>query len=310
MVNYNCECCGFETQIKTHYERHLKTKKHHSLSSCYPKITQKLPSSYPKVTPTSELCCKYCNAKFKYRSGLSRHIKFTCKKNEDEDFKELVKLMNEQIENMKNDMEMQVKKYDKMQKKQKWMENEIRKRDKKITKLSNKLQINNNCVVNQNTIQLLNYNETDTSHLTALDYVSSLKRQNNCVKSITEKIHYNPEKPENMNIYISNLKHKYVMVYDNNQWILKDCFDDIYEHKEILLEDWINREQDKYPELRDKFEKYLENKENDSILNNIKDDIKLFMYNNRKNVIENDKNHMLEQEILENEEILQESSSK
>ena len=86
------------------------------------------------------------------------------------------------------------------------------------------------------------------------------------------------------------------MVYDNNQWILKDCFDDIYEHKEILLEDWINREQDNYPELRDKFEKYLENKENDNILNNIKDDIKLFMYNNRKNVIGNDKNYMLEED--------------
>ena len=86
------------------------------------------------------------------------------------------------------------------------------------------------------------------------------------------------------------------MVYENDEWILKDCFEDIYEHKEILLEDWIEEEQDKYPELRDKFEKYLENKENDSILNNIKEDIKLMMYNNKRRVVENGKGPSIEKE--------------
>ena len=28
MVIYNCNICSFNTSIKTHYERHLKTKKH------------------------------------------------------------------------------------------------------------------------------------------------------------------------------------------------------------------------------------------------------------------------------------------
>ena len=87
-----------------------------------------------------------------------------------------------------------------------------------------------------------------------------------------------------MNIYISNLKNKYVMVYENDKWQLKDYFENIYEHKEFLLEEWIDREKDNYPELRDKFEKYLNNKENDNILNTIKEDIKLMMYNNRENV--------------------------
>ena len=40
-----------------------------------------------------------------------------------------------------------------------------------------------------------------------------------------------------MNIYISNLKNKYVMVYENEKWQLKDCFDNIYEHKEIFRMD-------------------------------------------------------------------------
>jgi len=37
----------------------------------------------------------------------------------------------------------------------------------------------------------------------------------------------------------------------------------------------------KYPELRQKFEKYLNNKENDETMNQIKDEIKLLMYNQK-----------------------------
>ena len=28
MPKYICKCCDFQTKIKTHYNRHLKTKKH------------------------------------------------------------------------------------------------------------------------------------------------------------------------------------------------------------------------------------------------------------------------------------------
>ena len=37
-----------------------------------------------------------------------------------------------------------------------------------------------------------------------------------------EKIHFNPKKPENHNVYISNIKNKYAMVYDGNKWNLKN----------------------------------------------------------------------------------------
>ena len=54
-----------------------------------------------------------------------------------------------------------------------------------------------------------------------------------------------------------------------------------------LLKIGINEElYEMYPELKDKFVKYLNNKENDETLNMIKDEIKLMMYNN-KSMIEN-----------------------
>ena len=280
MVNYTCECCNFETKIKTHYHRHLNTKKHNDLVESHLLVTPKSPLSHPKVTPNFQFVCEYCKQEFKYKQGMYRHIKYTCKKNKDEDLKELVKLMNEKIEEQNKEMNKIKKENQEIEKK---MNKEIEKRDKQIVKLSNKLQINNNnCIIQNNNIQLLNYKDTDLSHLTNNDYKNSIKRINNCVKTITEKIHYNPEKPENMNIYISNLKNDYVTVYENGEWVLKKCLDDIIDHKEILLEEWLDKEQDNYPELRDKFEVYLNNKDNNNILNNIKDDIKLMMYNKKK----------------------------
>ena len=288
-IKYYCECCNYDAKIKGNYDKHLKTKKHLESTFSQQRVNKKSTFSQQKVNILF-FNCKYCAKQFTTKQSMYRHIKYTCKQNDDEDMRELVKLMNEKIDEQNKkiqDMQSDMQKQGQIQER---LRLELQKRDRKITKLSEKLQINNNChIVNNqyNNIQLLNYNETDISHLTESDFIGSLKKQNNCVKSLTEKIHYNPQKPENMNIYISNLKNKYVMVYENEKWQLKDCFDNIYEHKEILLEEWINREKDNYPELRDKFEKYLDNKENNSIYNTIKEDIKLMMYNNRVSVLKN-----------------------
>ena len=291
MVEYTCKCCDFATNLKSNYERHLRTNKHLKLSKYYPKVIQKTPESSSNIIQKekTEMCplfsCKYCGKEYKYRSGLSKHVRYSCDKNKDEDLKEFVKLMNEQLTQIKDELSIKNK--------------EIEKRDKLINKLSTKLQINNNnCIIN-NTIQLLNYKDTDLSHLTDNDYISSIHKMNNCVKFLTEKIHYNPNKPENMNIYISNLKNDYVTVYENGQWVLKNDFQNVYEHKEIMIEEWIEKEQDNYPELRDKFNKYVNNKENDNIINNIKEDIKLMMYNNKNKVKENEKNIMIKDNTIE-----------
>ena len=47
----------------------------------------------------------------------------------------------------------------------------------------------------------------------------------------------------------------------------------------MMLEEWLD--ETNFPELKDKFVKYLNNKENDETLNMIKDEIKLMMYNKR-----------------------------
>ena len=195
--------------------------------------------------------------------------------NKDEDLKELVRLLNLQLDQKEKEMEMQRKQIDCQ--------------TKQIEKLMGKLEINGsfNTTNNiQSNIQLLAYKDTDLSHLTEKDYMFCIKKVNFCVKNLIERIHFNPDKPENMNIYISNLKDKYLMMYEAGNWNIKHKseLDILYEEKEMLLEQWLDEEQDKYPELKDKFIRYLNNKENDETLNMIKDEIKMMMYNSKKSI--------------------------
>jgi len=218
-----------------------------------------------------EFACKYCDKRFTFRQSMNRHIKYTCTKNKDEDLKELVRLMNIQIEQQKNELQSQKQEFNK----------KIETQAKLIEKLMGKLEVGNTfntAIVNN--IQLLGYRQTDVSHLTDEDYRKCIKRVNHCVKNMIEKVHFNPSKPENMNIYISNIKEKYIMVYDGANWNLankKDEIDRLYEEKEMMLEEWLDSNPDE--ELKKKFMKYLENKDNDECLNRIKEEIRLMLYN-------------------------------
>ena len=290
MSKYYCDHCNYDAKVKSSYDKHLKTKKHQKAIKSHPKTTPKSPLSHPKTTPKTPFLdekkslgfsCKYCNQNFKYKQGMYRHIKYTCKKNKDEDFKELARLLNEKDKQIKELISDKHAQFDKMQ--------------KQIDKLINKLQIhnvnngtiNNGSIINNNTmnIQLLNHKDTDYSHLTPKDYIKCIEDCNNCVKSLIEKVHFNINKPENMNIYLSNIKGKYVMIYKDNAWQIQDKkaqVDDLYEYNEFVLEHWYDEYMEKYPYIVESFKVYLKNRDSNTLLNNIKEEILLMLYNNRK----------------------------
>ena len=264
MSVYNCNYCLFNTTIYYNYTRHLNSQRH-----------IKNENKYLIETNNVQLSCKYCGKTYKHKSSVSKHIKYSCIKSKDEDFKELARLLN-----------LQQKKQEEQDKKHKQMEKQIKKlqeenKQLQIQKLTNKLQINGGIHI-QNNIQLLAYKDTDISHLTNKDYETCIKKVNFCVLKLIEKIHFNISKPENMNIYISNLKDRYLMVYEDGNWNIKNKseLDTLYKEKEMLLEEWL--EEKNFPELKEKFIKYLNNKENDETLNMIKEEIKIMMYNNKK----------------------------
>ena len=266
MPPYICECCNFSTPLKSNYTSHLKTNKHNENSQ--PKVNLKSTQSQQLVIPesTSLFSCKYCEQKFKFKQSMYRHIKYSCTKNKTEDLTELVRLLNLQLEHKDKQLETQSKQIDKLMDK---------------LEINNTYNTNSNNTINVTNINLLNYKDTDTSHLTDEDYKKCIEKASRCVLKLIEKVHFNPEKPENMNIYISNMKNNYMMMYKENKWNLvkRDEMDAVYNHKEDLIIEWFNLNKD--PELIKYFERYMNLKDDKPTVETIQEEYKLMMFNNR-----------------------------
>jgi hypothetical protein len=218
--------------------------------------------------------CKYCEREFKFKQSMYRHIKYSCTKNKTEDLTELVRLLNLQLEQQKNQLEHKDK--------------QLETQSKQIEKLMGKLEINNTYTTNSNNtinnivnVNLLNYDDTDVSHLTDTDYKKCIKQVYNCVLKMIEKVHFNPEKPENMNLYISNIKNKNIVMYKDNKWIVTSNkeLDSIYADKDNLIKTWIEENDIQDLELIEKFNKCTNMDENK--LKGVYDEINFMLFNNR-----------------------------
>ena len=166
-MEYKCECCNYYTQRKYNYDKHIESNKHKLVESKLVvnlKSTQSQHLVNPESTQnqqkvSSSFTCKYCEQNFKFKQSMYRHIKYTCTKNKTEDLNELVRLLNVRLEKQDKQIESQAK---------------------QIEKLMGKLEINgsfNNTVNITNNINLLNYKDTDTSHLTDEDYKNVSERR-------------------------------------------------------------------------------------------------------------------------------------
>lgn len=248
-MTYECKCCKYKTIYKTNFDKHLLTKKHKTNSA---------------IVDDKPFTCKYCSQKYKYKQSLSKHVKYSCTKNKDEDLKELVRLLNDKDKQIEN-------------------------KDKQIEKLKGKLEININTTINNiQNITLLSYTETDTSHLTDNDYKKCIETKNWCVVKMIEKVHFNPKKPENRNLYIPNIKDKYVMMYEDGNWKLnhtKDVIEKLYDENEDLISEWVEIHPDD-ADSKKSFDRYLFLKDNDANEKNkksLREHTKILLYNNRPN---------------------------
>ena len=63
----------------------------------------------------------------------------------------------------------------------------------------------------------------------------------------------------------------------------REEIDKIYEEKELLLEEWLEEKNDQ--EMKEKFMKYINNRDDDELINSINEDIKLMMYNKKEMIV-------------------------
>ena len=295
MIFYICPRCGYEVNNMTKYVNHLKRKKicdpilsktnlqkeymkydikdklnltqNTTLKTTKNVLLHKIPQNTTKINQ-----CKYCDKVFSRVDSLTRHY-VTCKDKKktdeaNENMLELVNLLNEQKLEFKNELE---------------------KKNNQIDELIKKAGINNSTITQniQNNIKLLAYDKTDLSDLTEKDFIRCFNHNNMCVPHLVKRIHFNPKKPENHNVFISNLKSGHIMLYDGKQWntfnrdeIVDDIFDDKHDILEQKIEEWISIGKD-YPIIYHKFKRYLEKINNDLVIKKVKDELKLTLYNNR-----------------------------
>ena len=109
------------------------------------------------------------------------------------------------------------------------------------------------------------------------------------VPSLIKAIHFNPVKPENKNIYIPNIRNKYIMAWDGSNWSLlnrEDVLDDLYENNSNILinkmDEFLELGDKLEPKIMKKFKRFVDKKESDDVKNKIKEEIKLLLYNNKE----------------------------
>ena len=209
MPEYICKCCDFQTKIKTHYNRHLKTKKHQK--KVEQGLVEKSIFSEPQIyhCPQEELdlneeiTCEYCDKSFSSLSHLSRHKKKNCK----------IKLEQENQKKELAELKQMIK--DERERHQLERENLHKHIDELIKKAGNTTNNTANITLNC-------YGHEDLSHITDDLKLELIKLPYGMVQKMIEHVHFSNKRPENWNIKLTNKKDKMIKVYKGKKWKYQD----------------------------------------------------------------------------------------
>lgn len=276
---YDCKVCNYKTEIKSNYNKHLQTKKHkQNIMNTSNNIL--INENDTKI----KYVCENCNKTYKYKKGFITH-KNKCIINNDK----------KSINNDKNHTDINTK-IDTLLHQMYYLIEENNKLNKEIKIIKEKKEIINNNTTNyiQNNIKLLSYKNTDISHLTDKHFIKCLSKINMCIPSLIILLHFNSNKPENYNTYISNIKNKYILFYDGTKWNYKNRDDGLnelfYKGQNILeckIDEWEETGKE-YPTAMNNYKRFLKNIDNDSVVEEIKKAIELILYNHR-DIVKNSK---------------------
>ena len=139
--------------------------------------------------------------------------------------------------------------------------------------------------MNVDNVKVVKFGNEDISYISDDLFQSILGHGYKSVEEFVDHTHFNPDHPENHNIYIADIKNNYVLLYDGSQWNIKD--------RDEAIEDLIYAKSDylsvKFDELMHKlspmdikkFTNFMKNRDNDIKMKMVKTDLQLMLYNNR-----------------------------
>jgi hypothetical protein len=255
MVQYTCELCGKIFDHKGKYNQHLK-----------------------RITPCNKSIltghdCIFCNKSFTTKYIKIRHESF-CK------------------------TPVQIATDDKitaLEEKNKKLEEKLQELEQMVKNGVNPLQIintNSNNVINiqNNTTIILNkYGHEDLSHITDAKLNSIFKKCFMSIPSFIKLKHFSKEKPENCNVYISNIKSQYALIYNGEKWTITDkkkLLNELYDDNcEFLTGEYEEKKSKLDHATIQKFKRFLDSKDDDQTINDVKENIKQILYNEKDMVL-------------------------
>ena len=270
-----CYRCGKIFSKQYFLNRHLERK--FPCKLLIPSNTEVIPKLKPVLkSKDSGHICNYCKNIFSQSSSLYRHLYNNCCKVKTKQDNEKEKLFMElitELENNKREITELKKQVDK---------NKV---GNNINNSSSAIIGDNNIVNNTVTFNMVAFGKEDLSHLTLRDWKRILGRQYKSIEDLIIKTHFDKDKPEHQNIYISNLRSKYIMIHDGKNWIVKnrkDTVDDLYDEKAYIIFNKVEELTGQIPiKIVDKFNKIKTGYDEDDIRKALIKDIDLVLYNQR-----------------------------
>jgi uncharacterized C2H2 Zn-finger protein len=235
-----------------------------------------------------EIKCNFCDKIYSTKFNLNKHVK-KCKKvikcNEEKNqiadtilseiskIKESMKLTLNEITEKKIILENKIKEYD-------GQKNEEIKKDKTVS-FDEEIKKDKTVSFGKENLEFIEDNKL----------LDLFKTEPKLVNKLVEIIHFNEDKSEYKNIYISNIKNKFINVQSDNEWILGDRQEFISK----LIVKYYDFIESKYNELdkkgtiddatRSKVDRFLDERDTEPSLSKLNNDIQLLLYNKRKMIL-------------------------
>lgn len=192
---YTCERCGYKAKQKYNLCKHLNRK-----TACAAILSNIDCDVLLAKLESKEGCveCRFCNTKLKTKWYLKKHEQVcggtSRATNNDKDVKSTIGYLVREVERLKRIVE-----------EKQGSNNTI-----------NGDVINNN---NINIVNLNNFGNESSDHITQEQMTSYVLNMNQGVKELVKNLHFNPEVPENRNIRLKSDKKKLLERYVDGQWL-------------------------------------------------------------------------------------------
>ena len=283
-----CFICSLKFKSKANYTKHLKTERHISRSSTTP------PNTYSCI----------CGKAYLHSQSLYSHRK-TCEKHKNTP-PEVIRASRKKS----NDNVICIVKQ---------LAQTIQKKDSQIDQLTKQVALllenaqSNQATTNHTTLNTTNNNDNSTNTTNHIEtqnviVVNSFGNENTeyltdrivskliangpftCLPKIIERIHFDPEHPENHNIKITNQKNNYAKVVKDNKWVTtnkKRAIDAMIQNSYDILEEKYQDNKASIPPFKqERFESFQEKYANQDkeLMRNVKDDVDIALLNGTETI--------------------------